>query len=142
MVQKVFFEKFIAFSASVHRLTYELTKNCKSDEITPIQYSMLEHLAVSEPMTLSEISECHHMSLPNTSREIKKLTLKNLIRKLDDKEDRRKQYITLSEDGVLMMKETFQCAEAHLLQRIKGLSAEELKDIQQAIDLLQKKIFY
>jgi MarR family transcriptional regulator, teicoplanin-associated locus regulator len=38
------------------------------------------------------------MSMTNTSRELKKLTAKNLIEETNDSKDRRKQYIYLSND--------------------------------------------
>lgn len=138
---EAFFQKFVTFTTSVHEVTYELTKDIKPEDITPVQYSILEYIAVSQPVTLSEISECKNISMPNTSRELKKLTEKNLCEKLDVAEDRRKHMIRLSDTGQAMMNEAFQRIGERFLNRIKGASAEELEEINQALDVLQSKVF-
>ncbi|MET3658840.1 MarR family winged helix-turn-helix transcriptional regulator [Sporosarcina psychrophila] len=142
MDKKALFYKCVSFTTSVHRVTHELTKNTKSDSVTPVQYNILEYIAVSQPVTPSEISDCQHISMPNTSRELKKLSEKNLIEKSSDTEDRRKQYIRLSEDGETMMNESFACVEFRFLDRIQNASIEDLDAINQALDILQKKLFY
>jgi len=142
MDKKALFYKCVSFTTSVHRVTHELTKNTKSDSVTPVQYNILEYIAVSQPVTPSEISDCQHISMPNTSRELKKLSEKNLIEKSSDTEDRRKQYIRLSEDGETMMNEFFACVEFRFLDRIQNASNEDLDAINQALDILQKKLFY
>lgn len=136
-----FFQKFVTFTTSVHEVTYELTKDIKPEDITPVQYSILEYIAVSQPVTLSQISECKNISMPNTSRELKKLTEKNLCEKLDVAEDRRKHLIILSDTGQAMMNEAFQRIGERFLNRIKGESPEELEEINQALDVLQSKVF-
>ncbi|MDF2067455.1 MarR family winged helix-turn-helix transcriptional regulator [Bacillus sp. Cr_A10] len=136
------FHKFVAFTTSVHRVTHELTKNAKLDTITPVQYNILEYVYVSQPVTPSEISDCQYMSMPNTSRELKKLSEKNLINKFGDIEDRRKQYIRLSKEGETMMNSAFQLIESDFLKRIKDASKEDLEEIEKALDILHKKVFY
>lgn len=142
MDKDVFFHKFVTFATAVHEVTYELTKDIKPDDITPVQYSILEYIAVSGPVTLSQISECKHISMPNTSRELKKLTDKKLCEKFDVAEDRRKQMIRLSESGQAIMNEAFKRIGERFLERIKDASAEELEDINRALDVLQSKVFY
>ncbi|MGM1047850.1 DNA-binding transcriptional regulator, MarR family [Paenibacillus uliginis N3/975] len=136
------FHKFVTFTTAVHEVTHEITKDIKPDDITPVQYSILEYIAVSQPVTLSEISDCKHISMPNTSRELKKLTEKNLCEKFDVAEDRRKQLIRLSEAGQTMMDGAFQRIGGRFLERIKDVSAEELEDIERALNVLQSKVFY
>lgn len=138
---EAFFQKFVTFTTSVHEVTYELMKDIKPEDITPVQYSILEYIAVSQPVTLSQISECKNISMPNTSRELKKLTEKNLCEKLDVAEDRRKHLIRLSDTGQAMMNEAFQQIGERFLNRIKGASPEELEEINEALDVLQSKVF-
>jgi len=142
MDKKALFDKCIEFTTSVHLVTHELTKNVKSNSITPVQYKILENITVSQPVTPSEISECLHISMPNTSRELKKLNEQNLIKKMSGTEDQRKQYICLSEDGDQMMKEAFACIETRFLNRIKNASDKDLGEIDRALDVLQTKLFY
>jgi DNA-binding MarR family transcriptional regulator len=141
MDRTALFQKFVTFTTALHEVTHELTKDIKPDDITPVQYSVLEYIAVSQPVTLSQISDCMHISMPNTSRELKKLTEKNLCEKFDVAEDRRKQLIRLSEAGQTMMDVAFQRIGGRFLERIKHVSAEELEDIERALDVLQTKVF-
>lgn len=142
MENNTLFNKLVSLTASVHRVTHELTKNAKSDSISQIQYNILEYIAVNQPVTPSEINDCQNMSMPNTSRELSKLSEKNLIEKKNDSEDRRKHYISLSNDGEAIMNEAFATIESHFLKRIQNASKEDLHDIEHAIDILQTKLFY
>lgn len=135
------FHQFVTFTASVHQVTHELSQNVTVANITPLQYKILEYIKVSQPVTPTEISECQHMSLPNTSRELRKLQDQNLIEKYNDTEDRRKQYIRLSIEGDKMMEEAFACIEERFLQLIQHASQEDIKDIQHALTILEQKVF-
>lgn len=135
------FYKFVAFTASLHRVTHELTKDARPDSITPMQYSILEHLAVSQPVTPSQLSDCLYISMPNTSRELRKLAEKHLIEKVEDREDRRKHYIRLSKEGQLMMDEAFAGIQARFYNRIEKASPEDVEDMKRALDVLQKHLF-
>lgn len=136
------FKKVVTFSAAVYRVTHELTKDAKWDAITQVQYKILEHIAVSHPVTPSEINDCMHMSMPNTSRELSKLSEKNLIEKITDHKDKRKQYIRLSKDGETLMNEAFALIESRFLERIQDATEEDLKEIEHALDILQSKLFH
>ena len=135
------FNQFVTFTASVHQVTNDLSQNIITDAITPVQYKILEYLKVSQPVTITEISDCHHMSLPNTSRELKKLQEKNLIEKISDTEDRRKHYVRLTEDGEQMMDEAFRCIEVRFQHLIQDVSEEDLEEIKHALNILQQKVF-
>lgn len=136
------FYKLVSFSASVHRVTHELTKNAKPDTITQVQYNILEHIAVSQPVTPSEINDCQNMTMSNTSRELSKLNEKNLIERISDSKDRRKQYIRLSPKGEKIMNKAFAYIESRFQKRIENASEDDLQDIERAIDALQEKLFY
>ncbi|MCK1987414.1 MarR family transcriptional regulator [Lysinibacillus fusiformis] len=135
------FHQFVTFTANVHQVTHELTQNVTVANITPLQYKILEYIKVSQPVTPTEISECQHMSLPNTSRELRKLQDQNLIEKWNDTEDRRKQYIRLSNEGEKMMEAAFACIEERFLQLIQHATQEDIKDIQHALSILEQKVF-
>jgi len=140
--ERQFFQKFITFTASVHQLKHALTNDLRPTNLTPIQYNILEYISINEPAILSDISSCHQMSLPNTSRELKNLMEKNLINKFTDEKDRRKQYIVLSDEGKEVMNLVFHEVEQILKKRIDTLSGEQLQEIATAMELLQNKVFY
>ncbi|OXM85777.1 MarR family winged helix-turn-helix transcriptional regulator [Paenibacillus rigui] len=142
MDNQAFFHKFVAFTTAVHQVTHEMTKDIKSDDITPLQYKMVEYVAVSQPVTLSQISDCLHMSMPNTSRELKKLCDKQLCEKFTDTADRRRQLIRLTQEGQRMMDQAFNHIAQQFLARLQDATDEEWQALEQAMDLLHTKIFY
>jgi MarR family transcriptional regulator, teicoplanin-associated locus regulator len=142
MDKKELFYKLVSFTTSVHRVTTELTKNAKPNSISQVQYNILEFIAVSQPVTPSEINDCQNMSMSNTSRELSKLSEKNLIEKINDSKDRRKQYIRLSQEGEVVMKEAFATIETRFLHRIQNASKGDLEEIERAIETLKEKLFH
>lgn len=141
MDKSALFNQFVTFTTAVHEVTHDLTQNVNIDTVTPVQYKILEYIKVSQPVTPTEISDCQHISLPNTSRELKKLQEKNLIEKITDTEDRRKQSICLSKDGEHMMNEAFACVEVRFQQLMQNVSEEDLAEIHHALNVLQSKLF-
>jgi len=139
--KKQLFNQFVAFTTTVHQVTHELTQNVKIDNITPVQYKILEYIKVSQPVTPTEISDCLHMSLPNTSRELRKLQERKFIEKISDTEDRRKHYVFLTDDGEKIMGEAFACIEERFQQLIQHASKEDLEDIHHALSVLDEKVF-
>ncbi|WP_182200987.1 MarR family winged helix-turn-helix transcriptional regulator [Paraliobacillus salinarum] len=135
------FQQFVRFTTSVHQVTYDMTKEIRIENVTTVQYKILELITVSQPVTLSEISECLHLSLPNASRELKKLIQYQLCEKIIDPNDRRKFDIRLTEEGTVLMNKVFQQLEINFQERINNLSEPELKEIQNAFEILQTKFF-
>ncbi|MCC3372692.1 helix-turn-helix domain-containing protein [Cohnella sp. REN36] len=136
------FRKLIAFTASVHQVKHDFSKDLRLDDITPVQYAILEYLAVDQPVTLSEISDCLHMSMPNTSRELKKLGDKGLCEKFAVAGDRRKQAIRLSPEGQAMMDGVFAHYGSLFQARMQRFSPETRAEIERSLDVLQTHVFY
>lgn len=131
----------IAFTAAVHQVKHDLTKELRIEAVTPVQYGILELLAVEQPVTLSQLSDCLNMSMPNTSREIRKLGEKGLCEKMTAPDDQRKQHIRLSPEGQRLMDEVFGRLKASLRKRIGDVSDERLEEIQRAVRLLHQAVF-
>lgn len=142
MDKSALFRQFVTFTAAVHQVADELTKDVRAESVTQAQYKILEYISIKQPLTLSEISGCMHMSLPNTSREMRKLMEKKLCKKITDPDDRRKQLFRLAEAGEAMMGEAFARIMARFLERINGVSDRELEEIGQALALLQSRVFH
>lgn len=142
MVSKeTLFDQLVRLITSSHEMHYEMTKDLPMHDITPLQYEILELLSVKQPITLSQLSECKGISMPNTSREIKKLADKGLCEKIDDTEDRRKQYIRLSASGEARMAESMAHMKRLFMQRIEGVEGTELARISEAIGVLSATLF-
>ena len=141
-MKSTLFKRFITFTASVHEVTHELTKDVRNRSLTPVQYGIMEYVFVSQPVNPSEISDCQHISLPNTSRELKKLHDMKLIKKVMDNQDGRKHTIILSEEGDRLMSGIFAEVELLFNKRMEQASTEDLEDIEKALNVLEKKVFY
>jgi len=136
-----FFKEFVAFASTFSELKHDLMTKVKPPELTTLQYLILEQLAVSEPLSPSEIADCQHMSLPNVSRELKKLYEKQFIDKEEDRDDKRKQVIMLSNKGRTCMNEVFQHLERMIIDSLSPSDIEQMDDIVQALRLLNQTIF-
>jgi len=139
--QKTLFQQLLSFVAAVSQSKHELTKNIPIEDLTPAQYGILELIAFDQPVTLSEISDCRDMSMPNASRELKKLLDKGLCIKYNAPEDRRKQYICLSPQGEQLMEGVFAHIGEQVSERLKDADSERLAQISSAMELLQKAVF-
>ncbi|MCT6922874.1 MarR family winged helix-turn-helix transcriptional regulator [Metasolibacillus sp.] len=135
------FQQFVAFTTNLHQVTQALTQNVKLDHITALQYKILEYIKVSQAVTATEISDCLHMSLPNTSRELRKLQERQLIEKTNDQADRRKQVIRLTLEGDKMMTDVFNSIEENFSQLLHSVSPEDVEAISGALTLLEEKLF-
>ncbi|TSB46640.1 MarR family winged helix-turn-helix transcriptional regulator [Alkalicoccobacillus porphyridii] len=136
------FKQFMSFTMSVHQVTYELTKHARFGPLTPLQYEILEYVFVSQPVSPTEISECKYISLPNTSRELKKLHSSNLIEKVLNKQDGRKHSVVLSDEGEKLIKNIFEETERLFYKRVGQVSHQDSEEIQAAFEMLKKKIYY
>lgn len=135
------FEQMAAFIVSVHQVHYELTKDMPLPGITPLQYEILEFLTVyPTSTTLSRLSECKGLSLPNASREVKKLTELGLCAKVGDPKDRRVHYIRLSPLGEQYMGEAFDHMKKAFFRRVEGLDEEERARAEEAMALLVRTV--
>ncbi|MGM7682283.1 MarR family transcriptional regulator [Cytobacillus sp. Hm23] len=136
------FNKLIKFTDSVYSVTYDLSKDEKPQNITSVQYDMLVLIALKKRTSPSQISDCLHISMPNVSRELKKLGEHNLIKRSSDIEDRRKQYISLSREGEILIEEIYNRILIKFNNRIKNPSQKELEEIDGAVDVLQKYVYF
>ncbi len=142
MQESALFQQLIQFVSSVHQATADMTSDIQHDTITPVQYKIMEYLAVSPPQTPSSISVCMNMSMPNTSRELRKLSEKGLCEKKSDPSDGRKQMIHLTKEGKQLMEQMFSQIEIRFRDRTRHLSKEELEQVSAALELLRKHVFF
>lgn len=136
-----FFKEFVAFASTFSELKHAMMNKVKPSDLTTLQYLILEQLAVSESLTPSEIADCQHMSLPNVSRELKKLHEKQFIDRQEDKDDKRKHVIMLSKKGRACMDKAFQQIESMLMDSLSSSDQNQMDDIVQALRLLNQTIF-
>jgi MarR family transcriptional regulator, teicoplanin-associated locus regulator len=141
MDKNLFFQAVINFISNVHSSTHFLKKDARSNKITPQQHSILEYVFFSKEVTTSQVADCLNISLPNASRELKKLFKLNLIVKESNEKDRRKTTISLSEPGQNLMLRTFERIQKNFWKQAEELSEDEMRSIISSMKVLEKKVF-
>jgi len=142
MDKNQFFQAVLNFISNVHSSTHFLTKDARSNKITPQQHSILEYVFFSKTVTTSQVADCLNISLPNASRELKKLFKLGLIVKETNAKDRRKTTISLSELGQNLMLRTFERIQKNFWKQAGELSEDEMRSIISSMDVLEKKVFF
>lgn len=135
-----FFEALLQFAVQFSQLTDSLLSQARPEILTPLQFKMIQIIAEDRAITLSDLCGCAQISLPNGSRELKKLFELKLIEKFDDPVDRRKQLIKLSESGMALMGEAYGTIHAIVTERYKDLSEEELHTMTGYLRVLGQKL--
>jgi len=128
------------FGFGFNKLSYELLEEIKPDGITSVQFKILQYLSDGERITLSQISCCLGMSVPNTSREVKKLFEKTLIQKSPDEHDKRVSFITLSPIGAELMNAAFARLKKNISVKYAHLESGEIDEIVKALALISEKL--
>jgi len=77
----------------------EFIKDCVPEDLTPLQYKMIDATCYEGYTTVSRLTRIMDMSMPNCSREVNKLIKKGYFTKKADPDDKRKQRIHLTEVG-------------------------------------------
>ncbi|MDA3791886.1 MAG: MarR family winged helix-turn-helix transcriptional regulator, partial [Desulfobacula sp.] len=96
----------------------------------------------SKAVTTSQVADCLNISLPNASRELKKLSRLELIVKETDEKDRRKTTISLSEKGQNLMLLTFERIQKNFWEQAGQLPEDEMQLIISSMNVLEKKVFF
>lgn len=75
------FQEILEFTKSVYDSTIEIRKSAKPDTLTPQHYNILEIIYLHNTKSVSELCDCLDISMPNASRELKKLTELGYVKK-------------------------------------------------------------
>lgn len=134
MEQTPFFNKFILLTTILSQLSMKLAEKANLDDFTPVHFNIMQYIALFQPVTLSQICECQHMSMPNASRELKKLSQKQWINKSKDLTDGRKHLIELSPEGQMLMNTIFQHMQNKFEDKLIGADIDQLTQVEEAFD--------
>lgn len=134
------FQSFTNFINTMYGFTEDIKKDLKPSTVTPLQNEILLCLYANHTKCVSGISDSLNLNLPNTSRELKKLTELDLIEKGDDPNDKRKSIIILSQKGKNLMNTSFSAVEEEFNEKFSSLPKEEIKELEDAIRLIEEKL--
>ena len=122
-----FFETIIKRKKSL----IEIPRNCSQGETGALLYLTF----VRDGVTSSELAETLNVSLPRIASLLNSLESKNLVRKLTDKEDKRKTIVNITAVGKELVLEKKEESINKLTRVIEKLDEE---DINQYIRLAKK----
>lgn len=142
MVTKEFSNNLITYFGASQSSLFEILEDTKPKDVTQIQYNILEYLYFKEAETTSNIAHCMYLSMPNTSRELKKLLAKDYIVKVIDKTDKRKYYISLSNEGRILMDDVMKRISIKVSKRYEHLSNDSQDKIIEALNYIKKELFF
>lgn len=125
MLSQELMDSITKLFTETEQLLYEVRHIGKPDHLTSLQYNMIELLYVSQEKCLSDIAHCLYLSLPNASREVKKLQELGVVEKRSSKTDKRTLYIDLTLKGRTLMEQAFGHIYAYMESKLGHLTEEE-----------------
>lgn len=136
-----FLKTIIDFTISVHDVTDEIRNAVKPETITPQQYRILEMIFLNQISSVSEVCTCLGISMPNASREIKKLSTLGYIKKIPHATDGRRSMISLTEIGALTMEKAFDKVKDIFQEKLVDIPLREQEELMKSMHILVEKLF-
>lgn len=141
MLREGFNQTLFQFISDTNKTTYHLSKDHKPRGLTPMQYSLLEHLYFQDGNTISEISKNLCLNVPNVSREAKKLISRELIYKVQSTSDRRKSNVFLTKEGKTLLDECFFQVIIDVNKKYEHLTKQELFNLTECMKYIMRKMY-
>ena len=141
MLREDFIQLMFGYFSGSSKTLFDLSVGSKPENITPIQYNILEYLYFTDYKNLSDISQCMYLSMPNASREVKKLVEKKLLTSKNDPDDKRKHYFYTTENGRDVMNQAFQIVVKNANQKYDHLSEKKQKELMQHMKVIMDQLF-
>jgi DNA-binding MarR family transcriptional regulator len=105
--------------------------------VAPHQFSVMARLEHGA-LTPREIAEIERVSPPSMTRTVAALVGGGLVTRTDDPLDGRQVFISLTPQGLLLLKETRRRRDAWMATRLRGISADEREVLVKATAILNR----
>ena len=122
-----------------HVIAEKFNEVLKPFNISPEQFNVLRILRGQKrnPVNMFTIQERMVAKTSNTTRLVDKLLLKDFVNREVCSENRRKMEITITPQGLELLKELDPCVEAHEKAFAKNLSLEELETLNALLEKIR-----
>jgi len=141
MTKDEVFRRTAAFISSIHTLESSLEQLIDDREYSSLQLNLMRILYFSSPRSLSSLSACVNMNLPNTSREIRRLTEAGVICKTVSPRDRRITELSLTETGKRKVEEGLELMKDTLFSSQGEWSQERIEKYLESLSVLESELF-
>ncbi len=105
--------------------------------VAPHQFSVMARLE-GTALTPRELAGIERVSPPSMTRTVAALAERGLVTRQDDPLDGRQVFISLTAQGLLLLKETRRQRDAWMATRLKGISADEREVLVRASVILTR----
>ena len=105
--------------------------------VAPHQLSVMARLE-NNALTPRELATIECVSPPSMTRTVSGLVERGLVSRQDDPQDGRQVFLSLTDQGLLTLRETRRKRDAWMATRLKGISAEEREVLVRASAILTR----
>lgn len=105
--------------------------------VAPHQFSVMARLE-GTALTPRELAGIERVSPPSMTRTVAALAERGLVTRQDDPLDGRQVFISLTAQGLMLLKETRRQRDAWMATRLKGISADEREVLVRASVILTR----
>ena len=116
----------------------ELRREAREVGISPAQVSLLVAIKNAPGIGVRELAAHERVTPPALSNHVDRLERDGLVSRTPSASDRRRVGLTLTDEGQRMLRRVRSRRTAWLATRLRGLSAEELKAVEAAVEPLSR----
>ena len=134
MLRQELMQELIQFFLQANQTTFEISYQARDQEVTPIQYRILELVYFENGRSPGEVAHCLHLSPPNATREISKLVRSGYLRKTPPLDgDKRRIVLELDEAGQALMAVSAQKIQQEIQKRFGQLDEKHQRELLRSI---------
>lgn len=130
-----------ALSSELRGVTMHLSRRLRNEradiDLGDSQFSVLAYLVRTGPHTPNELSVWEHVTPPSMNRTLNALETAGLVARTPDASDGRKVFVTATENGIAVVKETRRRRDAWLHSRLSALTPAERRVLEEATVILR-----
>lgn len=120
------------------RLSRELRKETEQMGVTSRQVTLLWLVREHPGLSLRELAAEERISAPALSGHVDRLEKAGLLERVRDESDRRRVGLTLTDEGVSLLRRVRARRTTWLADRLRGLDDAEVEAVERAIEPLGK----
>jgi len=124
-------------STAIHLLRLVRVQDAASG-ISPARLSALSVIVFGGPVSLNDLARAEQVRPPTASRIVDALEAEGLARRSVNAQDRRAVLIEATEKGAAILKQGRKRRVKFLASHLSRLNGAELKDIERAVEAIQK----
>jgi DNA-binding MarR family transcriptional regulator len=125
---------------AVTRLNRRLRQHSVDDDLSATALATLATVERSGPISLGELAAIERVQPPSMTRIVTGLEEQGFVRREPSPTDRRVAFARITPAGVAALQRTRRRRTAYLAARLRKLSSDELRTLEDALPVLQRLI--